>query len=140
MSLNNNQLKADMAFMLGDLQATLTVTHPSSASGLTLTATKQDITKGYDLEEFGREVKTVTRFYIDPSDIESVLIPLTNFAGETLTNFSGETLYKFGGGSGDPAKGWLITDGSINYKVFEVKLSADGNELRLDCINENAGK
>lgn len=129
-----------MAFMLGDLSVTLTVITPAEASGLTISASKQDVTQGYELEAFGREVKSVTRFYVNPTDIESVLVPLTTFSGETLTNFAGETIYKFGGGAGDPSKGWVISDGSTRYRIFESKLSPDGNELRIDCINENAAK
>ena len=138
MSLNNDQLKADFAFMLGDLTVTLSVVFPAATSGLTFTASKQDVTIGYEVDKFGREVKRITRFYIDPTDIESVLIPITNFAGQQLTDFAGNILYKFGGGAGDPSKGWIITEGTNQYRIFEIKLSADGYELRLDCIEENA--
>lgn len=136
--IDNTQLKADMAFALGHLAITLTAVTPSAVSGLTFTASKQDQTVGYEVTEYGREKKTLTRFYLDPDDITSVLVPLKNFAGQTLTNFAGEVLYKFGGGAGDPAKGWIITDGTNRYRIFEIQLSSDGNELRIDCIDEHA--
>ena len=103
-SVTTAQLSADMDHALSDFSVTLTTVLPAASVGVEFSATKEALDDGFVVEENGREIHLDTRFYL---------------------NINGVSTY--------PKKGWVLADGSNDYKVNMDKISAGGVALRLDC-------
>ena len=98
------QLSADMDYALLDFAVTLTTVLPTGSAGVEFAATKETLEDGFVVEENGRETHLDTRFFL---------------------NINGVSPY--------PEKGWVVDDGTSEFKVNMDKLYADGVCLRLDC-------
>ena len=104
-SVTTAQLSADLDHALEDFQVTLTVVTPTAQVGTTFTATKRELQDAFTVEENGRETKLDTRFYV---------------------NINGLSTY--------PLKGWVVGDGTNNFKVHSVFKGAGDVGLALDCV------
>ena len=105
-----SQLSEDLDFANGDCQVTLTTVSPSSSSGVTFTASQQALAQSFSVEINGREEIIDQTFYL-------------NINGLSTT----------------PSKGWVLSTGGKNYKVFEIDTSPDGILLKLICISQYQG-
>lgn len=103
-SVTTAQLSADMDFALLDFAVTLTTVLPTASVGVEFAATKEALEDGFMVEENGRETHLDTRFYL---------------------NIDGVGTY--------PTKGWVVDDGTSEFKVNMDKIYPDGVCLRLDC-------
>jgi len=103
-SISTAQLSADMDYALLDFPVTLTTVLPAASVGVEFSATKEALEDGFVVEENGRETHLDTRFFL---------------------NIDGVATY--------PNKGWVVDDGTSEYKVNMDKIYADGICLRLDC-------
>lgn len=93
-----------MDFALLDFPVTLTTVLPTGSVGVEFAATKETLEDGFVVEENGREIHLDTRFYL---------------------NIDGVSTY--------PEKGWVLDDGTNEFKVNMDKLYADTVCLRIDC-------
>ena len=103
-SISTAILAADLDFALLDMPVTLTTVLPVGSVGVEFDATKESLDDGFVVEESGREIHLDTRFYL---------------------NINGVSPY--------PEKGWVLDDGTSEYKVNMDKIYSDGICLRLDC-------
>ncbi len=103
-SITTAILSADLDFALLDFPVTLTTVLPAASVGVEFDATKESLDDGFVVEESGREIHLDTRFFV---------------------NIDGVSPY--------PEKGWVLDDGTNEYKVNMDKIYADGICLRLDC-------
>jgi len=103
-SITTAQLSSDMDYALEDFTDTLTVVLPSANAGATFTATRRELQDAYEVDEFGRDKKLDTRFYL---------------------NINGVSTY--------PSKGWVLSDGTRQYKVSSQFIGAGNVMLTLDC-------
>jgi len=103
-SISTAILSADMDFALLDFPVTLTTVLPTGSVGVQFAATKETLEDGFVVEENGREIHLDTRFYL---------------------NIDGVSPY--------PEKGWVLDDGTNEFKVNMDKLYADTVCLRIDC-------
>ena len=103
-SITTAILSADLDFALLDFPVTLTTVLPAASVGVEFDATKEALDDGFVVEESGREIHLDTRFFV---------------------NIDGVSPY--------PEKGWVLDDGTNEYKVNMDKIYADGICLRLDC-------
>jgi len=77
------------------------------ANGESYSASRQDVETAFEVFEDGREVTIDTKFYINRLQYASL-----------------------------PGKGWILTDGTKNYKVVSVHDDSVGAARRLDCASE----
>ena len=103
-SVTTAQLSADVDFALNDFQFTLTTVLPTSSVGVEFTATRRELQDAFSVEENGRETKLDTRFYL---------------------NINGVSPY--------PSKGWVLDDGTREFKVVGDFLGAGDVILAIDC-------
>tara|TARA_R110002167_G_scaffold143936_16_gene333560 strand:- start:235 stop:573 length:339 start_codon:yes stop_codon:yes gene_type:complete len=103
-SVTTAQLSADLDFALTDFNDTLTVVLPTASAGATFSATRRELQDAFSVDEHGRDTKLDTRFYI---------------------NINGVSPY--------PTKGWVLSDGTRNFKVAGDYISADNVGLTIDC-------
>jgi len=102
------QLSEDLDFANNDCQVTLTTVLPTSSLGVEFTASQETLTERFTVEVNGREVGVDQRFFI---------------------NINGVTPY--------PSKGWVLSTGGTNYKVYETAIDAASVLLTLTCISQN---
>jgi hypothetical protein len=103
------QLSEDLDWANNDCQATLTTVLPTSSVGVEFTASREELRERFTVEMNGREVEIDQRFFI---------------------NINGVSTY--------PSKGWVLSTGGTNYKVFETSTDASGIMLTLTCISRYA--
>lgn len=106
-SFTTAQVSADLDFANLDCQVTLTTVSPSSSSGVEFTASQETLAQSFMVEINGREELIDQKFYLNINGLSTV-----------------------------PSKGWVLSTGGINYKVFETDKSPDGILLKLICINQ----
>ena len=103
-STTTAQLSADVDFAMEDFQVTLTTVLPTASVGVEFTATRRELQDAFSVEESGRETKLDTRFYL---------------------NINGVSTY--------PSKGWVLDDGTNEFKVVGDFLGAGDVILAIDC-------
>lgn len=103
-SVTTAQLSADLDFALDDFSDTLTVVLPTASVGVEFAATRRELQDAFSVDEHGRDTKLDTRFYL---------------------NINGVSPY--------PTKGWVLTDGTRNFKVVGDFIAADEIGLTIDC-------
>jgi len=106
-SYTTAQLSADVDFANNDCQVTLTTVLPTSSVGVEFTASQEAILNSFTVEINGREVEIDQRFYM---------------------NIDGVSTY--------PSKGWVLSTGGTNYKVWETKTDAVGILHTLTCVSQ----
>lgn len=104
-SYTTAQLSADMDFALNDFQVTLTVVTPASSVDVEFTATKRALQDAFVVEENGRETQLDTRFYLNVNGVSPF-----------------------------PKKGWVLSDGTNNFKVHSTFIGQGDVSLTLDCV------
>ena len=104
-SITTAQLSADMDYALEDFTDTLTVVLPSANAGTEFSATRRELQDAFEVDEYGREKKLDTRFYL---------------------NITGVSTY--------PLKGWVLNDGTRQYKVSSIFIGAGNVMLTIDCV------
>ena len=109
-SVTTSQLSDDLDFAQNDFQTTLTVVTPSSSVGVEFTASQESIRERYEVELNGREQMVDQRFFI---------------------NINGVSTY--------PSKGWVLSDSTRTYKVWEISIDNSGILLSLSCISRYQG-
>jgi len=102
------QLSADVDWANNDFQVTLTTVLPTSSVGVEFTASQEALKERFTVELNGREVGIDQRFYV---------------------NINGVSPY--------PSKGWVLSTGGTNYKVYETDIDAASVLLTLTCISQN---
>ena len=105
-SYSLTQLAADVDFANNDCQVTLTTVSPSSSSGVEFTASQQTLVESFSVEVNGREAIIDQRFYIKQYGLSTV-----------------------------PSKGWVLSTGGKDYKVWDTSVDAVGVLLTLTCIS-----
>ena len=108
-SISNSQLSSDMDHAIKDFGVTLTVVLPSSQSGGTFSATRTSSTIGYVVTDTGRQIEIDASFFIN-------LVGLSTY----------------------PEKGWVLSIGSQEYKVMEIKKDPSHSALKLECVDRSA--
>jgi len=103
-SISTDILSADLDYALADFTKTLTVVLPAASAGETFTATRRELQDAFTVDDYGRETKLDTRFYI---------------------NIDGLSSY--------PSKGWIVSDGTRQFKVVTDYVAADNVGCVLDC-------
>jgi len=106
MSVGTNQLGTDLDFMLGHYSTTLTGVVPTTMATATWASSKQSLRDGFEVLDQGREVQLDTRFHLNA----------------TATAIM-------------PQRGWVLTDGTTNFKVINRETDAAGVLLTLDCAS-----
>lgn len=110
-SYTTAQLSADLDFANLDCQVTLTTVSPSSSSGVEFTASQEALQQSFMVEVNGREAIIDQKFYLNINGLSTV-----------------------------PSKGWVLSTGGKNYKVFETNKSPDGLLLKLIVISQYQGE
>ena len=110
-SVTTSQLSDDLDFAQNDFQTTLTVITPSSSVDVEFTASQESFLDRFEVELNGREQMVDQRFFI---------------------NINGVSPY--------PSKGWVLTDGTRNFKVWEISIDNSGILLALSCISRYQGE
>ena len=103
-SVTTSQLSNDMYLALADFSETLTVVLPSGNAGTTFDSTRRELQDAFTVDEHGRETMLDTRFYL---------------------NINGVSTY--------PSKGWILSDGTRQYKVLSQYIDSGKVALTLDC-------
>lgn len=107
----SNLISDNLNFAISQIQVSLTqILEDGSAHPTNATiylASKQDVEESFDIYEDGREETIDTKFYVNKTSY-SIL----------------------------PKKGFLISDGSTNYKVINVFDDSVGVTRRLDCNSQ----
>ena len=110
-SVTTSQLSDDLDFAQNDFQTTLTVITPTSSVDVEFTASQESIRERFEVEINGREQMVDSRFFI---------------------NINGVSTY--------PSKGWVLTDDTRTYKVWETSIDNSGILLTLTCISRYQGE
>ena len=105
-SYTTAQLSDDLDHALDDFAVTLTTVLPSASVGVTFSASRQNLTAAFVIEENGRETQIDSRFHININGLTTV-----------------------------PAKGWVLNDGSEDLKVISTSKGPGGVELQLDVVS-----
>ena len=108
--ISSNLIKSNLDFAIANVSTTLTAVSPTNTA--TYICNKQDIEIAFAIFEDGRETTIDTKFYL---------------AVDGGTNHSASQL---------PTKGYILTDGTRNYKVVGTSKDAKNVTLRLDCQAE----
>tara|TARA_B100000029_G_scaffold208303_1_gene206117 strand:- start:63 stop:443 length:381 start_codon:yes stop_codon:yes gene_type:complete len=108
-SITTSQLSDDLDHALDDFAVTLTTVLPTTSTGTTFAASRQNITNAFVIEENGRETQIDARFHI---------------------NINGVSTY--------PSKGWVLNDGSTDLKVLSTSKDPGSVALEIDVIARHA--
>ena len=97
-------LSADMDHALGDFTDTLTVVLPTGSVGVEFSATRQGMVNAFVVEDNGRETQIDVRFYLNGNGVGTM-----------------------------PSKGWVLDDGTTEFKVETVTRDAGNVGFALEC-------
>lgn len=97
-------LSADMDHALADFPETLTVVLPASSVGVEFSATRQGMLNAFVVEENGRETQIEVRFFLNGNGVTTM-----------------------------PSKGWVLDDGTTEFKVETVTRDAASVGFGLEC-------
>lgn len=103
------QLSNDLDHAIEDFQVTLSVIRPTAHSAVNFTASQEELAAGFVVEDNGREITLDRRFHL---------------------NINGLTVV--------PSKGWVLDDGTNQFKVQSTQTDASGILLLLDCSSRRA--
>ena len=110
-SVTTAQLSADMDFALDDFSLTLTTVLPTSSVGVEFAASRQNVQNAFIVEENGRETQIDARFHL---------------------NINGVSTY--------PQKGWILDDGTTEFKVENTLTDPATVGIALDCSARYASR
>jgi len=103
-SISTAILSADMDHALDDFPETLTVVLPTGSVGVEFSATRQAMVNAFVIEENGRETQIDVRFFLNGNGVSTM-----------------------------PSKGWVLDDGTTEFKVETVTKDAAGVGFGLEC-------
>ena len=103
-SISTAILSADLDHALADFNNTLTVVLPTASAGDTYSATRQTMLNAFVIEENGRETRIDVRFFVNGNGVSTM-----------------------------PSKGWVLDDGSTEFKVETVTRDAADVGYALEC-------
>jgi outer membrane protein assembly factor BamA len=104
--IDSSLIRKNALFAIGNVSTTLTAVSPTNTA--TYVANKQDMEIAFAIFEDGRETTIDTKFYLT--------ITATDHTEAQL-----------------PSKGFVLTDGTNNYKVMGTFKDAKNVTIRLDC-------
>jgi len=102
-SISTAALSDDLNFALNDFSLTLTTVLPTASVGVEFPASRQNIQNAFIVEENGRETQVDARFHI---------------------NINGLSTF--------PEKGWVLNDGTSDFKVETITTDPANVSLALD--------
>ena len=107
--LSQALMRANLDFAIGNLPVTLQQVRPTTSVTTTFSASRQNVDTSFVVMMDGREETVDTRFYIDAAAYTTV-----------------------------PTKGWVLSDGTRNYKVQSTQIDSYGVGYRIECSSEHA--